>query len=69
VPPGAPRTLAAAIDGLLDAPATADRLAAEGQRRAGAAYDATALSTLLDQVYSEGLVREPSRQPSLAHAR
>jgi glycosyltransferase involved in cell wall biosynthesis len=69
VPPAAPRTLAAAIDRLLEAPATAHRLAGEGQRRAGAAYDATTLSTLLDQVYSEGLVREPFRQPSLARVR
>ena len=69
VPPGRPATLAAAVDALLDAPATARRLAAEGQRRAGATYDATALSAVLDEVYSEGLTGGPFKQAPLEHAR
>jgi glycosyltransferase involved in cell wall biosynthesis len=53
VPPARPAALAAALDGLLDDPATAHRLALEGQRRAGTSYDAEGLAHTLDQVYSE----------------
>ncbi len=59
VPPGRPADLAVAIDGLLGDPVTARRLAAEGRRRAGASFDASALSTVLDQVYSGCLAAEP----------
>jgi glycosyltransferase involved in cell wall biosynthesis len=55
VPPAQPAALAAAVDGLLDDPLTALRLAREGQQRAGGSFDATALSTVLDQVYSRNL--------------
>jgi glycosyltransferase involved in cell wall biosynthesis len=69
VPPAAPRALAAAVDGLLDSPVNARRLALEGQRRAGEGYDATALSSVLEQVYTEGLLRDPYPTPSLVTAR
>ncbi len=59
VPPAQPAALAAAVDGLLDDPLTALRLAREGQQRAGVRFDATALATVLDQVYSRTLVRPP----------
>ena len=59
VPPAQPAALAAAVDGLLDDPLTALRLAREGQQRAGVTFDATALATVLDQVYSRTLVRPP----------
>ena len=52
VPPARPEVLAAALDGLLDDPGTAHRLALEGQRRAGTSYDAEGLAHILDQVYS-----------------
>lgn len=55
VPAGRPEMLARAVDALLDNPAAADRLASEGQARAGAPFDARRLSAVLDEVYSEGL--------------
>jgi glycosyltransferase involved in cell wall biosynthesis len=59
VPPGRPADLAVAIDGLLADPGTALRLADEGRRRAGESFDASALSTVLDQVYSGCLATQP----------
>ena len=55
VPAGRPLVLGQALDDLLDHPATAARLALEGQVRAGAPFDAQRLSDVLDEVYSEGL--------------
>ncbi len=52
VPPARPEMLAAALDSLLADPGTAHRLARAGQHRAGEAFDASALSEILDQVYS-----------------
>ena len=52
VPAGRPAALAQALDGLLDDPATADRLARHGQQLAGAPFDAERLSAVLDEVYS-----------------
>ncbi len=59
VPPGRPADLADALDVLLDEPATARRLALAGHQRAGASFDATELSTVLDQVYSGSLAPAP----------
>ncbi len=59
VPPGDPAVLAEALDGLLADPATAGRLAEEGRLRAGASFDAAALTTVLDQVYSASLASQP----------
>ncbi|KRE97504.1 mannosyl transferase [Nocardioides sp. Soil774] len=55
VPAGRPHALARALDDLLDHRPTADRLALEGQVRAGAPFDAQRLSDVLDEVYSEAL--------------
>lgn len=52
VPPARPAILAEALDSLLDEPHTARRLATAGGRLAGGAFDASALSEVLDQVYS-----------------
>jgi glycosyltransferase involved in cell wall biosynthesis len=60
VPPARPAALAGAVDHLLDDGATASRLAREGQRRAGSAFDGSALSSVLDDVYSRGLARATS---------
>lgn len=65
VTPGRPAELATALDDLLDDPCTADRLAQEGRRRAGTAFDATELSTALDQVYSGVHSRMPAAEPIL----
>jgi glycosyltransferase involved in cell wall biosynthesis len=54
VPPGRPELLAAAIDALLDAPRTAERLVRQGRVLAGATFDAERLAEVLDQVYSGG---------------
>jgi glycosyltransferase involved in cell wall biosynthesis len=55
VRPGDPTALAAAVDGLLDDPVTADRLAHRGQQLAGEPFDAERLSAVLDSVYSKAL--------------
>ncbi|TDU83936.1 glycosyltransferase involved in cell wall biosynthesis [Kribbella voronezhensis] len=55
VPPGRPELLAAAIDGVLDDPRTAERLVRQGRLLAGATFDAERLAEVLDQVYSGGL--------------
>lgn len=52
VPPARPALLAAALDDLLDQPDTARRLAAAGHERAGAAFEESTLTEILDQVYS-----------------
>jgi glycosyltransferase involved in cell wall biosynthesis len=52
VPPGRPELLTAALDGLLDDPLTATRLALRGQQLAGAPFDAERLAAVLDEVYS-----------------
>ena len=54
VPPGRPELLAAAIDGVLDDPRTAERLVRQGRLLAGATFDAERLAEVLDQVYSGG---------------
>ena len=54
VPPGRPELLAAAIDGVLDDPRTAERLVQHGRVLAGATFDAARLAEVLDQVYSGG---------------
>jgi glycosyltransferase involved in cell wall biosynthesis len=54
VPPGRPELLAAAIDGVLDDPRTAERLVRHGRVLAGATFDAERLAEVLDQVYSGG---------------
>jgi glycosyltransferase involved in cell wall biosynthesis len=54
VPPGRPELLAAAIDGVLDDPRTADRLVRQGRVLAGGTFDAERLAEVLDQVYSGG---------------
>ncbi|GAA0946935.1 glycosyltransferase family 4 protein [Kribbella koreensis] len=54
VPPGRPELLAAAIDGVLDDPRTAERLVRQGLVLAGATFDAERLADVLDQVYSGG---------------
>jgi glycosyltransferase involved in cell wall biosynthesis len=54
VPPGRPELLAAAIDGVLDDPRTAERLVRQGRTRAGSDFDAERLGEVLDQVYSTG---------------
>ena len=54
VPPGRPELLAAAIDGVLDDPRTAERLVQYGRVLAGATFDAARLAEVLDQVYSGG---------------
>jgi glycosyltransferase involved in cell wall biosynthesis len=54
VPPGRPELLAAAIDGVLDDPRTAERLVRQGRLLAGATFDADRLAEVLDQVYSGG---------------
>ncbi|GAA3585029.1 glycosyltransferase [Kribbella ginsengisoli] len=54
VPPGRPELLAAAIDGVLDEPRTAERLVRQGRVLAGATFDAERLADVLDQVYSGG---------------
>lgn len=51
VPPGRPETLAVAIQGLLNDPDTAARLAGRGQELAGAAYDVGRLGRTLTEVY------------------
>jgi glycosyltransferase involved in cell wall biosynthesis len=66
VPPGRPELLAAAIDGLLDDPRTADRLARYGQQLAGAPFDAERLAAVLDEVYSS---RVPDRAPESGRLR
>ncbi len=55
VPPGRPGLLAEAVDGLLDDPDRATRLAAGASVLAGASYDAERLGEVLDQVYLSGL--------------
>jgi glycosyltransferase involved in cell wall biosynthesis len=55
VPPGRPRLLAVAIDGLLDDPVAAARLASRGQALAGRPFDATGLAEVLDEVYAGAL--------------
>ena len=55
VPPGRPRLLADAIDGLLDDPVAAARLAGRGQALAGRPFDATGLAEVLDEVYAGAL--------------
>ena len=55
VPAGRPGLLAEAIDGLLDDPATAQRLASRGQVLAGEDYSAEALANVLDEVYTRGV--------------
>jgi glycosyltransferase involved in cell wall biosynthesis len=52
VPAGRPATLAAAIDGLLDDPVTAARLAERGRELAGEEFDAARLGAVLDDVYA-----------------
>jgi glycosyltransferase involved in cell wall biosynthesis len=52
VPPGRPKLLADAIDGVLDDPRTADRLVRQGRLLAGATFDAARLAEVLDEVYS-----------------
>jgi glycosyltransferase involved in cell wall biosynthesis len=52
VPTGRPATLAAAIDGLLDDPRTAGRLAERGRQLAGEAFDAARLGAVLAEVYA-----------------
>jgi glycosyltransferase involved in cell wall biosynthesis len=59
VPPARPDLLASAVDGLLDDPTTARRLAREGRQRAGSSFDATELSKVLDEVYSRNLAATP----------
>ncbi|MEU4396537.1 glycosyltransferase [Kribbella sp. NPDC023855] len=54
VPPGRPELLAAAIDGVLDDPRTAERLVRLGRVLAGATFNAERLAEVLDQVYSGG---------------
>jgi glycosyltransferase involved in cell wall biosynthesis len=54
VPPGRPELLAAAIDGVLDDPRTAERLVRQGRTRAGSDFDSERLGEVLDQVYSTG---------------
>jgi glycosyltransferase involved in cell wall biosynthesis len=66
VPPGRPELLAAAIDGLLDDPRTADRLARYGQQLAGAPFDAERLAAVLDEVYSS---RVPDGAPESGRLR
>jgi glycosyltransferase involved in cell wall biosynthesis len=68
VPPAQPAALGSAIDGLLDDPLTALRLARAGQRSADVTFDAAALATVLDQVYAHTLSPTPSR-PTLATSR
>ena len=55
VPPARPRELAAAIDGLLDDPNSADRLARRGQQLAGRPFDASLLAETLHDVYTGAL--------------
>ena len=59
VPPARPADMARALDELLDDPHTAARLADGGRQRAGASFDAVALSTVLDEVYSGCLFPRP----------
>jgi glycosyltransferase involved in cell wall biosynthesis len=58
VPPARPAEFGRALDGLLDDPTTAARLAAEGGRRAGVSFDADVLANVLDEVYS-GVLNPP----------
>lgn len=58
VPAGRPRELARAIDDLLDDPRAARRLAAAGRESVESGFDAAAMATVLDQVYSSCLVTE-----------
>jgi glycosyltransferase involved in cell wall biosynthesis len=58
VPPARPAEFGRALDGLLDDPTTAERLAAEGGRRAGVSFDADVLANVLDEVYS-GVLNTP----------
>jgi len=58
VPPARPDLLAAAIDGLLDDPRTAARLAERGRELAGAPFDAQGLAAVLDEVYSTAVRSE-----------
>ncbi|MDX6302709.1 MAG: hypothetical protein QOF53_3923 [Nocardioidaceae bacterium] len=52
VPVARPAELARAIDGLLEDPGTAARLAAAGRHHVESGFDATAMATVLDRVYS-----------------
>jgi glycosyltransferase involved in cell wall biosynthesis len=54
VPPGRPELLAAAIDGVLDDPRTAERLVVQGRVLAGSNFDSERLAEVLDEVYSRG---------------
>lgn len=54
VPPGRPAVLAAAIDGVLDDPVTAARMAGQAQILAGSNFDSERLAEVLDQVYTGG---------------
>jgi glycosyltransferase involved in cell wall biosynthesis len=56
VPPGRPELMADALDGLLDEPPLAARLARNGRELAGTSFDASALGEVLDQIYRAGLV-------------
>jgi glycosyltransferase involved in cell wall biosynthesis len=58
VPPGRPKLLADAIDGVLDDPRTAERLVRQGRLLAGATFDAARLAEVLDQVYSARLTAD-----------
>jgi glycosyltransferase involved in cell wall biosynthesis len=55
VPAGRPGLLADAIDGILDNPGSAGRMAERGRRLAGEEYGAERLGEVLDEVYTEGL--------------
>ena len=63
VPTGRPAALAAAIDGLLDDPHTAARLAERGRQLAGEAFDAARLGAVLSEVYAG---RAVDRTPAMA---
>lgn len=52
VPPGRPRLLSAAIDGVLDDPWAAGRMVGKARVAAGGDFDAERLAAVLDQVYS-----------------
>lgn len=58
VPPGRPDVMADALDGLLDDPDLADRLAQGGRELAGTSYDADGLGEVLDRIYG-GRVADP----------
>jgi glycosyltransferase involved in cell wall biosynthesis len=54
VPPGRPAALAAAIDGILDDPPAAARMAGQAKLLAGSNFDSERLAEVLDQVYTGG---------------